>query len=426
MSADTIFALSSGSPPAAIAVIRVSGPAAHRAGECLAGGLPPARQAAVRELYDAKGELLDQALVLRFDGPSSATGENLVEFHCHGGRAVVNAILRVLREELQLRDALPGEFSRRSFENGRMDLTEAEGLADLLEAETESQRRAALVMAEGGLSRQIGEWQSRLLAASAAAELAIDYVGEDREFGQDSFCRDCGALAKEMELWLSRPRAERLRDGVLVVIAGPVNAGKSSLLNAIAGSERAIVTDIPGTTRDYIEVPVALAGTPLRLTDTAGLRESDELVERAGIGRSRRLIEQADVLVWLGAPEDCPAHSRAIQIHAQCDRPDRGTAPAGSMAISAATGEGLAQLVDAIVSEARSILPSEGEVALNARQAGCIAEAAEALRESSETEDVVIVAELLRSARNAFDRLTGRAGVEDLLDALFGRFCLGK
>jgi tRNA modification GTPase len=426
MAADTIFAVSSGSPPAAISVIRVSGAEAHRAGAQLAGSLPAAREAAVRHLRAADGSLLDEALVLRFDGPGSSTGEDLVELHCHGGRAVLAAVLDALGGIEDLRQAEPGEFTRRAFENGRIDLTEAEGLADLSEAETESQRRAALMTAEGGLRKEISHWQQRLLDLSARAEAAIDYVDEDSVDANPSLSRDCGALAAELSGWLARPRAEPLRDGVRVVIAGPPNAGKSSLLNTIVGFERAIVTDIPGTTRDHIEVPLALSGVPIRLTDTAGLRESGELVERIGVDRARQLTELAEVLVWLGEPVDAPDHPRLIQVHSRADLPERRESPAGAIAVSSVTGEGLIALTQAVVTEARLVLPAEGEIALNARQADCVAQARDALEQAESSGDLVIVAESLRQARSAFDQLTGRAGVEDLLDALFGRFCLGK
>ena len=380
----------------------------------------------MRQLRGADGAILDEALVLRFDGPSSSTGEHSVEFHCHGGRAVVNAVLFALGNTEGLRAAQPGEFTRRAFENGRIDLTEAEGLADLIEAETESQRRAALMMAEGALSRQIASWQDRLLGLSARAEAAIDYVDEDSVDGDPKLSGDCGALAIDLSHWLDRPRAEPLREGVRVVLAGPPNAGKSSLLNAIAGYERAIVTDVPGTTRDHIEAPLALCGVPIRLTDTAGLRESGELVERIGVERTRSLIDLADILVWLGEPDAAPDHPHLLRIHARCDLAERGPAPKGAIPVSSKTGEGLAELSAAIASEAHSLLPAEGQLALNARQAGCVAEARDSLQAAATAEDLVILAESLRAARAAFDRLTGRAGVEDLLDALFGRFCLGK
>jgi tRNA modification GTPase len=423
---ETIFALSSGRPPAAIAVIRVSGPAAHTAAEKIAGSLPEVRTAAVRELHDPRsGELLDEALVLRFDGPASSTGEDVVELHGHGGRAVVDSLLAALGAIEGLRQAEPGEFTRRAFENGRIDLTEAEGLADLIEAETESQRKAALALAEGGLSKQIATWQEMLLGLSAQAERAIDY-DEDDEAADPGLLRDCARLADELRQWLGRPRVELLKDGVLVVIAGPPNAGKSSLFNAIAGEDRAIVTEIPGTTRDHIQVPLSLGGTPILLTDTAGLREAEEVVEAIGVGRTGRLIEAADALVWLGDPADAFDHRRAILVHAKADLPERGVVPPGSIAVSSVTGEGIAALLEEVGRRARALLPAEDSIALNRRQAQHIGEAAEALGSAAEARDAVLVAEDLRLARAAFDRLTGRAGIENVLDALFGRFCLGK
>jgi tRNA modification GTPase len=426
VSKDTIFALSSGRPPAAVAVLRVSGPQAHVALMQLAGSLPEPRTAFVRELrHPASGELLDEALVLRFDAPASSTGEDIVEFQCHGGRAVVDALLGALAALDGLRQAEPGEFTRRAFENGRIDLTEAEGLADLIEAETESQRKAALSVAEGGLKKQVAAWQERLLGLSAEAERAIDYDEADEQV-DPALQRDCSALAAELRTWLERPRAERLKDGVRVVVAGPPNAGKSSLLNVIAGEERAIVTAQPGTTRDHIEVPLSLGGVPVLLTDTAGLRDSEDEVEAIGIERASKLIEAADLLVWLGEPSDVPGHPNALQVHAKSDLPERGAAPAGSLAVSAVTSVGVSELLACIERRARSLLPAEDAIALNRRQARHLAEAEEALARTPAARDLVLLAEDLRQARGAFDRLTGRAGVEDVLDALFGRFCLGK
>jgi tRNA modification GTPase len=423
---DTIFALSSGRPPAAISVIRISGLAAHAAVGGMAGVLPDARIAAVRELHDPdSGELLDEALVLRFNAPSSSTGEDVVELHCHGGRAVVDAVLGALGRIDGLRQAQPGEFTRRAFENGRIDLTEAEGLADLIEAETESQRKAALALAEGGLKNQIVGWQERLLALSAQAERAIDY-DEDDEAVDPLLLRNCAELASELQRWLARPRVEPLKDGVRVVVAGPPNAGKSRLINAIAGEERVIVTDVPGTTRDHIEVPLSLGGVPIRLTDTAGLRETEDKVEAIGVERAGELIEAADVLVWMGDPADAPSHPRLIRAHAKADLPGRATAPEGSIAVSSMTDQGLSSILAAVEHLSRTVLPGEGAIALNRRQAQHLGEAAEVLSHAASGSDVVLVAEDLRQARAAFDRLTGRAGVEDVLDALFGRFCLGK
>ena len=423
----TIFALASGRPPAAIAIVRVSGTAAHEAGRRIAGELPRARETSLRALHHPlSGLLLDHGLVLRFDGPASSTGEDVVEFHIHGGRAVADAVLDALASVRGLRLAEPGEFSRRALENGRIDLTEAEGLADLIEAETETQRRAALALAEGGLRAQIEQWQEQLLTLAARAEAAIDYEEEDEHLPFEVLCSDCGALATELQLWLDRPRMEPLRDGIRVVVAGPPNSGKSSLVNAIAGSERAIVTDIPGTTRDHIEVPLSLGGIPVLLTDTAGLRESDELVERIGVGRSRALISAADVLLWLGEPGEAPDHPRLVKVHGKCDLPGRQEAPEGSHAISAVTGAGIAALLEKVGGLSSSLLPAEDAIALNRRQATHLAEAHEAVARAAAAHEVVTVAEDLRVARAAFDRLTGRASVENVLDALFSRFCLGK
>jgi tRNA modification GTPase len=425
---DTIFALSSGRPPAAISVIRVSGTRAHEAGERLAGSLPEARSAAVRELrHPSSGERLDEALVLRFDAPASSTGEDVIELHCHGGRAVVDAVLDALAQVEELRPAFPGEFTRRAFENGRIDLTEAEGLADLIEAETESQRKAALALAEGGLRKQIADWQGRLLGLSARAERAIDYADEEDSGLDPAVTGEAGALAEELRGWLDRPRAEKLKDGVRVVIAGPPNAGKSSLINAIVGEERAIVTEIPGTTRDHIEVPLSLAGIPVLLTDTAGLRESDDKVEAIGIARASALVEAADVLVWLGDPHEAPPHPRLIKTIGKADLlPDLGVVPNDAIPVSSVTGEGLKRLLEKIGDLSKLLLPGEDAIALNRRQAAHVGEAAAALDVAAATDDAVLLAENLRLARGAFDRLTGRAGIEDVLDALFSRFCLGK
>lgn len=427
LTGDTIFALSSGRPPAAIAVIRISGPKSFEAAELLAGSIPEPRRVALRELRDpSSGALLDNALVLAFRGPASSTGDDIVELHCHGGRAVMDAILDGLASLDGLRAAAPGEFTRRAFANGRIDLTEAEGLADLLEAETQTQRRAALALADGSLKRQISEWQDRVLTLSAAAELAIDYA--DEEDGSELKHRDDGdldALCSELEEWLCRPLLEPLKDGLRTVVAGPPNAGKSSLINALSGIDRAIISAEPGTTRDYIEVPIAIAGIAFVLTDTAGLREAADAVEASGVLRAQTLIDDADILLWMGSETDAPTHKRLIQIYPKSDlcgsvRND------GGIPVSAVTGEGLNVLIEGIVAAAAQFMPGESAVVLNRRQAALIADAVCALRNAARATAPEIVAEELRSARHAFDRITGRAGVEDLFDSLFGRFCLGK
>lgn len=422
---DTIFALSSGAPPAAIAIVRISGPQADAALEALAGKLPPARTAVLATLR-CETEVLDRALVLRFPGPDSATGGSVAELHLHGGRAVVAAVLAALAKLDGLRAAEPGEFTRRAFENGRIDLAEAEGLADLLAAETEAQRRAALAMAGGALSRKVEWWRHRVLAAAAGVEAALDFSDED-DVGaspEPGWAGEVQTLAAEMRAALARPPAERLRDGVRIVIAGPPNAGKSSLLNALAEREAAIVSEMPGTTRDLIEAPISVRGLPILLIDTAGLRESGDPVEQIGIERARTSVAAADIILWLGDPAAAPPGS--LRVQSKCDVI---AAPGGAevdATVSAVTGEGLSDLVDLLVHRARALLPRENEAALNARHRSLIAECLSDLDDAHRCDDLLIAAEALRRARTSLDRITGRAGVEDMLDALFGRFCIGK
>ncbi|MGZ8284964.1 MAG: tRNA uridine-5-carboxymethylaminomethyl(34) synthesis GTPase MnmE [Allosphingosinicella sp.] len=424
MTADTIFALSSGSPPAALAVVRISGPRADSALEALAGRLPQPRVATLATLR-WRDERLDRAIVLRFPGPHSATGEDVAELHLHGGRAVVAAILEALAGLAGLRPAEPGEFTRRAFENGRIDLAEAEGLADLLSAETQSQRRAALAMAGGALSRQVEAWRQRLLILAASLEAALDFSdeGEVGEAWPPEYAGDVDVLAGEMAAMLARPPAERLRDGLRVVIAGPPNAGKSSILNVLTGREAAITSASPGTTRDLIEAPTAIAGLPFLLIDTAGLRESEDEVEAIGVERGRASLASADLVLWLGEPGDAPERDRTILVQSKCDLP--GASRQADVRVSALTGEGVSDLMAALAERARTLLPGEGEVAANARQREAIGKAFGHLREA-EAPDMLIAAEALRQARVDLDRVTGRAGVEDMLDMLFGRFCIGK
>ena len=380
----------------------------------------------MRALRDpATRELLDEALVLTFAAPASSTGEDVVELHCHGGRAVVDLVLGALGGIAGLRPAEPGEFTRRAFDHGRIDLTEAEGLADLLEAETEAQHKAALALADGSLRRQIAEWQEQVLGLSAIAERAIDYADDDDAPLDAGFGRVVAALVADLDSWLLRPRIEPLKEGIRVVVAGPPNAGKSSLVNAIAGVDRAIVSAVPGTTRDYIEVPLALRGLPILLTDTAGLRETGDEVETSGVERARALIAGADILLWLGPRAEAPAHQRLLLLHPKSDLGMEGAA-AGSLAVSSLTGDGVDALLNRIAASAAQLLPGGDSIALNRRQAALIAEARDSLANAAAAEELVIVAEGLRVARLAFDRITGRSGVEDLLDALFARFCLGK
>ena len=422
--AATIVALSSGRPPAAIAIVRTSGPQAFAAAEMLAGPLPQARQAVLRKLVNARdGSLIDQALVVRFDAPHSATGENIVEYHCHGGRATVDALINALLAQPGMRLAEPGEFTRRALASGRIDLTEAEGLADLLAAETELQRRSAMARAGGALRTRLDGWRERLLALSARAEVAIDYADEEDGSGDAEMRPELCGLADEIAQLVAAPRVEPLRDGIRVTVAGPPNAGKSSLINALAQSERAIVTPIAGTTRDVIEVPVAIGGVPFVLVDTAGLRDSGDVVESIGIKRAMVEVERADLLLWLGPEEDLPDHPGLILIDAKADL---GEGRGRGLPVSALTGEGLGNLVAELVRRADALLPKGDELALDRRQHDLVSEAQQALARAAELSDPVLIAEELRLARLAVDRISGRARVEDLLDALFGRFCLGK
>lgn len=409
-----------------MAVIRTSGPAAFASAEALCGKLPPPRQAALRAIH-ADGELIDHCLMLRFAGPASTTGEDIVEYQCHGGRAVVDAMLDALGALPGMRVAEPGEFTRRAFANGRIDLTEAEGLADLLEAETESQRRAALRNADGGLRCQVEAWREEVLTLSARAEAAIDYVGDEDETGADqrALADEALVLAGDLAEWLARPRTEALKDGIRVVAAGPPNTGKSSLINSLTGNDRAIVTSVAGTTRDVIEVPLAIGGVPFVLVDTAGLRSSEDEIEQIGVARAEAEARRADILLWLGEPGDAPDHGGLIKIHSRADLPGRELAPGGGIAVSSTTGAGVSDLVDQLIRRARYILPAEDQVTLNRRQAVCLAGAEIALRDAA-VGKIEIIADALRRARESFDRITGRSGVDDMLDALFGRFCLGK
>ncbi|HLV07509.1 MAG TPA: tRNA uridine-5-carboxymethylaminomethyl(34) synthesis GTPase MnmE [Croceibacterium sp.] len=423
---DTIFAQSSGSPPAGIAIVRVSGPAASAALEALAGAVPPPRRARRAWLRDGERNLLDDGLVLWFPGPNTATGEDLAEFHLHGGRAVIAAVERALGALDGLRCAEPGEFTRRAFANGRMDLAEAEGLADLLAAETELQRQSAIEMAGGSLSRQVEGWRERLLILSAQLEAVLDFEDEDDVGGlPGAFASDLEALRDELGRALDAPAAEMLREGFRVALAGPPNAGKSTLFNALVESEAAITAPQAGTTRDVLVRPVALGGVPFSFVDMAGLRdETGDVVEAIGIERAQAEIARADLVLWLG-PEGAGPEN-AWEIDAQCDRRERSAKQAPRHRVSAITGENLSELKRALVEHARRAMPRPGETALNRRQRDLLAEALAALTDAARNTNLLLVGEGLRQARQAFDRLVGRASTEDVLDALFGRFCIGK
>jgi tRNA modification GTPase len=428
-SPDTIFALSSGAPPAAIAVMRISGPAAFNAVRALAGELPPARRASLRSLRDHAGGLLDEALVLVFPGPSTATGEDLAELHLHGGRAVVRGVEAALLAVSGLRRAEAGEFTRRAFANGRIDLNEAEGLADLLSAETEWQRRVAAAMAGGAFSQAVEGCREGLLRLAAQTEAALDFSDEG-DVGEDDYSNisiGCIGLHDAICEHLAQPAVEKLRDGLRVVLAGPPNSGKSTLLNALVAREAAIVSDIAGTTRDLIEVPVAFEGIPFLFTDTAGLRDdSGDAIESIGIERAAKAMAEADIVLWLGEEGQGPMHDQLIEIEAKADDPGHIGKSAQAKRLSAKTGDGLGALISLITEKGRIMLPPPDSFALNQRQRLLLSDAAQFLSHASSAQDPLIMAEELRQARLSLDALTGRASTEDMLDALFGRFCIGK
>lgn len=420
--ANTIFALSSGAPPAAIAIIRISGRAAGAALVALAGKLTEPRYASLRPLRDpADGTLLDRALVLWNPAPASATGEDIAELHCHGGRAVVAAVLATLDRMSGLRPAKPGEFTRRALENGRIDLAEAEGLADLLTAETEFQRRLAIGHADGGLSRTVERWRDKLVEIAAAVEATIEYGDEDESVTVD-VRPAIDALLTEITAATKSPPTERIREGVRVVIAGSPNAGKSTLLNAMIGRPAALVSDVPGTTRDIIEVPIDLGGMPFLLSDTAGLRDTDDVVESLGVAAARQHIDRADILLWLDAA-DPPQHERCVRVASKVDLV--AAFETADVRVSGTTGHGIDTLLQLLLQVGQDIMVNSREM-LNARQRSCMFGVASSLTAAAASSDMLITAEELKHAARALDGLTGRADVETLLDLLFSRFCIGK
>ena len=423
---ETIFALSSGAPPAAIAVIRISGPDAGSVLCALAGKLPEPRRAVAVTLSNAAGDILDRALALWLPGPATSTGEDMAELHCHGGRAVIASVEAALATLPKLRRATSGEFTRRAFVNGKIDLAEAEGLADLLSAETELQRKSAMALTGGAFSREVEGWRIRLLDSSAALEAVLDFADEDDVASLPvDFAVKVEELDGEVADWLARPRAETLREGFRVVLAGPPNSGKSTLFNALIESEAAITAPIAGTTRDVLTQTVAIDGVPFRFADTAGLRDNaEDTIEAIGVERAHAAMDDADLVLWLGAEGSGPAE--AWELEPQADRKDHEAKQHPRHRISALTGQGMDALRRDLVVHARTALPRPGAVALNQRQHGLLSEVAAALTSALIQSDPLLAAENLRLARLAFDALLGRTTTEDMLDALFGRFCIGK
>jgi tRNA modification GTPase len=436
---DTIFAAASGGGRAAIAVVRISGPACERALEALApGGRLADRVATLRALRDpATGETLDRALVLRFEAPRSFTGEEMAELQVTGGRAVVAGVLRALAQVPGLRPAEPGEFAWRAFENGKLDLSEVEGLADLVEAETAAQRRQALRIAGGALSRESEAIRAKLVEAMALVEAQIDF--SDVEDADTLSLESARALAAEAANQVRAALAgaaagERLREGFNVVIAGPPNVGKSTLMNALARRDVSIVSAIPGTTRDLVEVPLELRGFPVTLVDTAGIRETDDPIEREGVARARRRAEEADLTLWLSDAATPtlppPSAGATLRVLTKADQFGDDEAPStNTIRISALTGAGLDRLLDAVadIAEAGMAGPAPALITLE-RHRIAFADALGALERALDPreEALELVAEDLRLAARALERIVGRIDVEEVLGDIFSRLCVGK
>jgi len=450
----TIFALSSGRPPAAIAVVRISGPRAGAALEKLIGRLPEPRKATLGRVRDpASGEVIDEALALWFPAPRSETGEDVAELQLHGGQAVIAGVLDALSTIEGCRPAEAGEFTRRAFENGRLDLTAVEGLADLIAAETQAQRRLAFRQLKGLIGDRAEAWRRRLIEALALVEARIDFsdeadvpedlIGPALNAAQQLRDEIAGVLA-------AGRRGERLRDGVVVAIAGPPNAGKSTLLNRLARREAAIVSPYAGTTRDVIEVHLDLDGYPVTLLDTAGIRDSAEPVEQEGVRRARERAAAADLVVWVIDPSagglaangyaENFASAEVWLIRNKIDQASsRSCANATKLdnteakfilSISALTGAGMDALTAALSAYAKAYFAAtESAIITRARHRRALEETVAALDRAlarDHANDEELIAEELRSAATTLGRLTGRVDVEDILDVIFRDFCIGK
>lgn len=436
--ADTIVALSSGHLPAGVAVIRISGPHCRFVTETITESLPKARHAAYRTLKRLDGAVLDSGLVLFFPGPASFTGEDIVEFQVHGGRAVVAAMLETLVSFEGVRHAEPGEFTRRAFLNGRLDLTETEALADLINAETEAQRRAAILNAGGAQSNLYAGWRKRLIHARAMIEAEIDFADEDDVPGSvaDTVWVDVRAMLGEMTHHIDGfHAAEIIRDGYDVVILGAPNVGKSSLLNALARRDAAIVTEEAGTTRDLIEVALDVNGLRVRVTDTAGIRTGAGVVETIGIERARERSRSADLVLVLqdmSAPAPIEmdfGDAAALIIGTKSDLAFGAFDGLYDLTISTKEGQGLADLLADIGERAAEAVGNVGEVLPSrARHVELLKETVGYMEEAADSLDLAteLRCESLRLASHTLGRIAGTVDVEDLLDVIFSQFCIGK
>ena len=450
---EAIFALSSGGVPSGVAVIRISGQQAGELVRLYAGKTPPPRRASLRTLrLPGTDEAVDQGLVLWFPGPDSFTGEDSAEFHCHGSRSVINALLDSLAKQPACRPAEPGEFARRAFDNGKLDLTSVEGLADLIDAETDAQRRQALDQTRGSLFDTAETWRERLIELRAMVEARIDFSdeGDVEAAGPLALDRDIEQLRDDIDAVLaSADRGERVRNGFKVALAGRPNAGKSTLLNALARREVAIVTEDPGTTRDILEVPLDLGGLPVLVYDTAGLRAAAGKAEKEGIRRALVRAGSSDLVLWLDAPQigELSKKTRndsefslndSVPIWIVATKSDLGSGDgvpdlpgdkksAGKFSISAKTGDGLARLESALRDAASEAMTGDAALTITRiRHKVILAEIVADLDAALAAPEDVVVGELLRRAGDGLGRLTGRIDVEDVLDQLFGEFCIGK
>ncbi|WP_407177775.1 tRNA uridine-5-carboxymethylaminomethyl(34) synthesis GTPase MnmE [Bradyrhizobium sp. STM 3562] len=444
----TIFALSSGRPPSAIAVVRVSGGQAGPALARLAGKIPRPRVATRVLLRDAGSQPLDDAVVLWFPAPASATGEDVAEFHVHGGRAVLTALFDALSAIEHVRPAEPGEFTRRAFENGKLDLTEAEGLDDLIHADTDRQRRQALRQLRGLLGDKARDWRARIIEASALIEAGIDFSDEGdipAELIAPALAKVQSLLVEIEKVLAAQGKGERLREGLVVAIAGPPNVGKSTLMNLLARREVAIVSPHAGTTRDVIEVQLDLDGYPVTVIDTAGIRETEDPVEQEGVRRAQARAAEADLVLWLTDSQDAvPPRENSAPLWPVRNKIDLGqgrdikgregadvseSAGEPSFRISAVTGEGVSELMAGLITFAERFFGG-GESALitRERQRALLQETASSMQRCLAVigEGEELAAEELRRASYCLGKLLGRVDVEDILDVIFREFCIGK
>ena len=435
---DTVFARASGAGRAAIAVLRLSGPGSGSVLRALAGNLPAPRLARLRRLRDPlEGEVLDEALVLWFPGPGSYTGEDAAELHLHGGAAVVDGVTDALLH-LGCRPAEPGEFTRRAFLHGRMDLTQAEAIADLIDADSQGQRRQALRQAGGALARLYGGWTERATRILARQEAAIEFEMDDLPSDVGDQARQAAAaLQAEILAHLDDGgRGERLRDGLSIAILGAPNAGKSSLLNALAGRDAAIVSPLAGTTRDIVECRIDLGGVPATIADTAGLRQAGDAIEREGVRRAAARAREADLLVLTFAGDQPPdaetlallaANPGALVVATKADLAPPPTLPGSTLATSTLTGQGLPELRAALAAAATRLAGiSEIPALTRSRHRAALLDTVDHLALAIDAPLPELAAEGFRAALLALGRLTGRVNVEQVLDIVFGDFCIGK